>query len=229
MNRSDLEGHLAAGRSLERIGELEGKHPSTVSYWLKKHGLVAVGRARHAPNAKLDVGRLRALIDSGATIRSIAVEMGVGYSTVRHWMVRSGLKTGRMQDRARFNEARRFGLDAVDAPCHRHGSTKHIRRTDGVYRCMRCASASVARRRRKVKRILVAEAGGACVICGYDRCVAALQFHHLDPAQKEFVVSLRGVTRSIAELRREAAKCALLCANCHAEVERGMAEVPLRA
>ena len=114
----------------------------------------------------------------------------------------------------------------MNAECSKHGVARHVRRSDGVYRCARCASASVARRRRKVKRILVAEAGGACAICGYDRCVAALQFHHLDPTQKAFVVSLRGVTRSIGELRREAAKCALLCANCHAEVERGLVEVP---
>jgi hypothetical protein len=49
--------------------------------------------------------------------------------------------------------------------------------------------------------------------------MAALEFHHLDPSQKEFAISVRGVTRSLEELRREAAKCVVLCANCHAEVE----------
>ena len=34
-------------------------------------------------------------------------------------------------------------------------------------------------------------------------------------------ISLRGTTRSIDKLRAEAAKCALLCANCHAAVEVG--------
>ena len=77
----------------------------------------------------------------------------------------------------------------------------------------------VSRRRRKVKQILVAEAGGCCALCSYDRCVAALHFHHLDPSSKQFHLSMHGAARSIASARAEMAKCVLLCANCHAEVE----------
>jgi hypothetical protein len=83
----------------------------------------------------------------------------------------------------------------------------------------------VARRRRKVKTILVAEAGGACMLCGYDRHPGALQFHHRDPAQKRFSLSAQGVTRSLERAREEARKCALLCANCHAEVEAGLRRI----
>ena len=39
MDRVRLERYLAEGLSLERIGILEGKNPSTVAHWLKKHGL----------------------------------------------------------------------------------------------------------------------------------------------------------------------------------------------
>jgi hypothetical protein len=74
--------------------------------------------------------------------------------------------------------------------------------------------------------MIVEEAGGACVICGYDRFPGALQFHHLDPATKSFALGLRGVTRSLERVRAEARKCVLLCANCHAEVEGGVAELP---
>jgi hypothetical protein len=81
----------------------------------------------------------------------------------------------------------------------------------------------VTARRRRVKAILVEDAGGACVLCGYDRTPAALQFHHLDPAAKRFHMSHAGVARSLAGARAEAAKCVLLCANCHAEVEAGVA------
>ena len=49
MEREFLEAQLAAGRSLEQIGRLVGKHPSTVGYWLKKHGLVAAHHAEYAP------------------------------------------------------------------------------------------------------------------------------------------------------------------------------------
>lgn len=84
----------------------------------------------------------------------------------------------------------------------------------------------MVKRRRKVKEILVEEAGGACVICGYDGCVSVLQFHHVNPAEKSFSISARGVTRSIEAARTEAAKCVLLCANCHHEVEAGIATLP---
>jgi 5-methylcytosine-specific restriction endonuclease McrA len=79
--------------------------------------------------------------------------------------------------------------------------------------------------KRAVKRTLVEEAGGACGLCGYDRSVGALQFHHLDPKSKAFSLSHRGVTLSLEAARAEAAKCVLLCANCHAEVEGGIATV----
>jgi hypothetical protein len=71
--------------------------------------------------------------------------------------------------------------------------------------------------------MLVEEAGGACKLCGYARCLSALEFHHLAPAEKQFSLSQHGVTRSIERAREEAQKCVLLCANCHAEVEAGVA------
>jgi hypothetical protein len=71
----------------------------------------------------------------------------------------------------------------------------------------------------------VTEAGGCCRLCGYDRCVAALQFHHVDPEEKSFGLGCAGLTRGIAKARAEADKCVLLCANCHAEVEAGLARI----
>ena len=69
--------------------------------------------------------------------------------------------------------------------------------------------------RRKIMRILKEEAGGCCSICGYDKCQAALDFHHPDPSVKEGKVI--GSTLGIDKQRAEAAKCILLCANCHRE------------
>jgi 5-methylcytosine-specific restriction endonuclease McrA len=85
----------------------------------------------------------------------------------------------------------------------------------------------VAVRRRKVKELLVHEAGGQCMLCGYDSYLGALQFHHLDPSEKQFHLGLRGITRSLERMRAEAAKCVLLCSNCHAEVEGGVRSIVL--
>ena len=101
-----------------------------------------------------------------------------------------------------------------------------VRRGADGFRCRLCRSGAVHRRRREVKRILVAEAGGACVLCGYDRALSGLHFHHVDPTEKAFALSRQGVTRSLSAARAEAAKCVLLCSNCHAEVEAGTAKLP---
>ncbi len=86
----------------------------------------------------------------------------------------------------------------------------------------------VSARRRLVKQILVEEAGGRCVTCGYDRYVDALHFHHRDKSKKSFALSRKGATMALAKLREEAKKCVPLCANCHAEVEAGLRTLPPR-
>ena len=107
--------------------------------------------------------------------------------------------------------------------CRTHGRNRFVLEGRGYYRCMRCRVERVAARRKRVKALLVEEAGGRCRICGYDRYIGALSFHHLDPSQKKFGVSLGGLTRGLEVAREEAAKCILLCSNCHAEVEGGVA------
>ena len=62
--------------------------------------------------------------------------------------------------------------------------------------------------------------GGKCEKCGYNKCQAALEFHHLDPSQKEFAISkVRkfSVSGILPEIKSELDKCSLLCKNCHAE------------
>jgi hypothetical protein len=113
--------------------------------------------------------------------------------------------------------------------CKRHGLTEfaHYSSGQGKYRwcCKRCVGEAVTRRKQKLKRILVEEAGGCCAVCGYDRCIVNLTFHHVDPSIKSFAMSMR-VGRSIAAFREEAEKCVLVCANCHGEIEGGLIKSP---
>jgi transposase-like protein len=206
---------------LEAIGRLTGRHPTTVGYWVKQHGLAAVHRDKHAPKGGIDRDTLSALVDDGKSTREIAEQLGLSQTTVRHWLRQHNLRTHRAR-RATPRGVRGIHPDRVTMECARHGATEFWLEPRGMYRCVRCRSEAVSRRRRRLKEILVAEAGGRCSICGYDRYIGALQFHHLDGRQKEFGVATRGLTRSLAAVRAEAAKCVLLCANCHAEVEGGI-------
>jgi len=85
---------------------------------------------------------------------------------------------------------------------------------------------AVAKRRKKLKEMAIEYKGGKCIICGYKKCVRALNMHHEDPSQKEFGLSSRGLTRSWEKVRRELDKCVLLCSNCHHEVHDGISQLP---
>jgi len=64
--------------------------------------------------------------------------------------------------------------------------------------------------------------GGHCILCGYKRCHRALHFHHINPHEKDFNISEKS---SWYEIKPELDKCALLCANCHAEYHSGMVDL----
>ena len=102
----------------------------------------------------------------------------------------------------------------------------------GTYRasrCRECDRTRVRERQRRLKLAAVTYKGGRCVLCGYDRCVSALDFHHTDPASKDFHISQwRGALGKngelTAEVRVELDKCDLVCCRCHREVHAGLHE-----
>ena len=114
--------------------------------------------------------------------------------------------------------------------CPRHGITEFAHYSAGRkrgyrWRCKRCIGEAVTRRLQRIKRMLVDEAGGRCAVCGYDRCIINLHFHHVDPTKKSFAMTV-AMGKSIATFRAEAKKCVLVCANCHGEIEAGLIESP---
>lgn len=225
MNKDFLASCLAKGMSLPQIGELAGRPPGTVGYWVAKHGLVANGKAKFSHKGPLDRGELEALLDRDLTLKEMASHLNTTIKHVHYWLGKHGLGSTRGGRRtAAIRRARAAGLTEVVLECPKHGVTEFwVGRTS--VRCRKCNSQGVADRRRRVKRLLVAEAGGRCRICGYDESLVALEFHHLDPSTKSFGLAGAGISRSIEASRVEAAKCALLCANCHARVEAGELQV----
>jgi len=147
---------------------------------------------------------------------------------LRYWLRKYGLRTEGGRRGAEAHRSRAAGRAEIERECARHGVTIFVIEGRGYYRCKRCRSEQVSERRRAVKAALVAETGGCCCICGYDRCVSALEFHHLDPKTKRLGIAAGGVAHSLATLRGEISKCVLLCSNCHVEVERGMTALPIK-
>jgi transposase len=226
MTKEELKGYLAEGLSLEQIGRRVGRNRSTISYHLKKHGLKPVNQTRAANRGALPKKSLEQLVEREATLSEMVRELDRTLSTVRYWLKKYGLWP--LRGTVRRVEARRakdLGLKRVELNCRRHGRTAFILEGRGQYRCLKCRSEAVIKWRRNAKLRLVEEAGGRCALCGYDEFPGALQFHHLEPSKKTFGLAMRGLTRSIEDLRKEASKCLLLCANCHAKVEWGSATI----
>lgn len=108
-------------------------------------------------------------------------------------------------------------LPRIIDTCPKHGSVEFVIRSDsGTGRCTKCRSEAVQKRRDKVKRMAVEYKGGKCSTCGYDKCIAAMEFHHPN-ADKDFGISELGYTRAWEKIRAELDKCVMLCANCHRE------------
>lgn len=72
--------------------------------------------------------------------------------------------------------------------------------------------------RKRRKENLVKLMGGKCCLCGYNRCIASLQFHHINPEEKEYGLAANGNCHKIEDDIKEAKKCILICSNCHGEI-----------
>lgn len=82
--------------------------------------------------------------------------------------------------------------------------------------CKKCDKKRTGERLQQLRKLFVEYKGGKCSICGYGRCIWALELHHRNPNEKEFIISR---LRSFNEkTKKELDKCDLLCANCHREI-----------
>ena len=86
------------------------------------------------------------------------------------------------------------------------------------YWCKECNYKYRKEYRKYLKDILNTLKINGCAICGYDKCSDALDFHHTNPDNKIFQISVRSLEKPIEEIVNELNKCILLCANCHREI-----------
>ena len=82
--------------------------------------------------------------------------------------------------------------------------------------CRSCWSVYRIQKFRDLKRQCIEYKGGKCQKCGYNKCDAAMDFHHTDPNKKELGIG-NGRYFRFEKLKKELDKCKLLCSNCHRE------------
>jgi hypothetical protein len=228
VEREWLAERLACGDSIEAIAREVGRDPSTVSYWARKHGLNSSHAPRHAARGPIERELLSEIVACELSIRDIADVFERGTASIRHWLDEYGLETARTS-RLRVS---RTPVPADAGPevrmCPDHGPSPFVVDRDGYRRCRKCRVDAVARRRDR--RAFDAHRGSWRRLrhLRFRRAPGSAAVPPLDPGQKSFTIR-NGDTRSLERMRREACKCVLLCANCHAQVEAGAADLPVRS
>jgi len=102
-----------------------------------------------------------------------------------------------------------------------HEFYKHSKTSFGLSsQCKKCDSNGRRLKSLEKKKKLVDLMGGSCKICGYNKCLQALEFHHFDENKDHSISDL--MKRSFKFSLKEITKCVLLCSNCHRELHSEM-------
>lgn len=172
------------------------------------------------------------LIELGLSSHKIAKQLNCSQTTISYWLKKYDLKTNR--DKSKYKSGSSYKIiDGCEYKlCPRCSEEKKIsefilRKRGGHYcYCKPCLSNQAIERHSKLKLQCLEYKGGKCVCCGYDKCVRALEFHHVDPNEKDFEISKR-TKRKFEEIKKELDKCELVCCNCHREIHSGLRELPI--
>lgn len=165
----------------------------------------------------MEIETLKNYIEKGYSQREIAKEEKCSQSSVKHWLRKYSLKTNK---RSPILGCKVCGTTDLN---------NFYRRTNNCFNygrriCKCCSNKAKAIQNRQTKRISIEYKGGKCEKCGYDKCPAALSFHHRDPAEKDLKwKNLKNC--SFEKLKTELDKCDLLCHNCHAELHWNLSKL----
>lgn len=94
--------------------------------------------------------------------------------------------------------------------------------------CKCCTKLQATTRQQKLKEEIINYKGGKCISCNYNAYQGALEFHHLDPNEKEFNISTSSHL-TFEKIKAELDKCILLCANCHREIHANKIQYDLKS
>lgn len=148
------------------------------------------------------------MISQSLSRKQIAEQCNRSQGSIQYWLTRYSLKTNGVGGPHTAPLPHKCICGETD-PDEFYGRLKR--------KCKACMNLEDLKRVRSYKERAVQEFGGQCVRCGYDKCIAALEFHHTDPIQKD--PDFRKMRNwSFERNRAEFEKCELLCANCHREV-----------
>lgn len=178
----------------------------------------------------MDIKVLKELIGKNMSTHEISKVLSKSQTTVAYWVKKYKLSTNHKS----FKQIgqKDYGDSRTCPRCQKSRDINDFYQRRGkpnssTY-CKECTNSQTLDRVRELKKKCVEYKGGQCVTCGYDKCIGALEFHHLDPISKDFTIAhLRSYSFS-KKVTTELDKCILVCANCHREIHSGLLVVPPR-
>jgi len=163
---------------------------------------------------------LEKYLQEGLSLNQVCKLTGKSLTTIRYWKdkysLKSSHKTFREQEKIEYGETR------FCPKCKKDIDTKEFYQRRGKENsstyCKPCTSEQTLERTRNLKSQMVEYKGGCCVRCGYKKYQGALEFHHIDPNEKDFNPSRLKNYSFNERLKNELDKCILVCSNCHREI-----------
>lgn len=160
------------------------------------------------------------MISEGLSINEISKVIGMSFTATRYRFNKLGIKSQHKSFKER--ERIKIGDTKKCKQCNRllvvDKTNFYIQKNGKVHAwCKECNDRITYQAQIKRKQKAVDYKGGKCSRCGYNKYIGSLDFHHMDPSQKDFNISqLR--TYSWKSLKKEVDKCICVCKNCHAEI-----------
>ena len=160
----------------------------------------------------MEIEILKEYIKLNLSQREIAKELNLSQSTIKYWLKKYNLSTKHISTKHK--------TPPICYKCGDNNPENFYKKNNGLYKkgyCKNCHNKHVIERMKSNKIKAVEYKGGCCKICGYNKCIEALDFHHKDPSTKdENWNRMKGWC--LERIYTELDKCILLCCRCHREI-----------
>jgi len=168
----------------------------------------------------MEKGILEKYLDEGHSLNKIAKITGKSLTTVIYWKDKYHLKS--CYRSLRDLEESEYGETRFCQRCKKEVKTENFYQRRGKKNsssyCKSCTNEQVNERNQKIKSLMIEYKGGSCTRCGYNKYQGALDFHHLDPKEKDFNPGHLKKYKFDDKIKKELDKCILVCSNCHREI-----------
>lgn len=177
----------------------------------------------------MDKDILETYVSQGLSSHKIAKLVNKSQYSVTYWLKKYKLQTKHKSFKNPIKREKTIhnGIEyRICTKCHKEKTVTdfYLKNIGSKYShtiCKSCSKTQTLNWQHELKNKAIQYKGGKCIKCGYNKCINAMDFHHLDSDEKSFGISAKK-SRSLENIKSELDKCVLLCANCHREFHAGL-------